>query len=503
MRQAVARLRILSLFTIGVLLAGWMTPLLVSGKLLEELSDVYQWSAPVLMLACSVLMLLAIASQRVNPPTIVILGLVYQVVVSYAIVLSEYWNTFSGLAAADIFPDRIGRSSTAVWMIFFTVLVPTQPRRALVALTTSATAVPVMYLLLVRVNDPPALDPGVFFLAMVMPYIFVIGAAYVASRIIYRLGQDVRHAQEMGSYRLEKRLGRGGMGEVWKATHRMLARPAAIKLIRSDAVGSDPTAIEAATQRFEREAQATALLRSQHTVELYDFGTAEDGTLYYVMELLDGIDLDRLIRDVGPMEPSRVVYLLEQACSSLGEAHQRGLIHRDIKPANLYVCRQGLEHDVLKVLDFGLVRRRTRIEGAPAVTMSQMGAVVGTPSFMAPEMALGSDDVDGRADLYALGCVAFWMLTGRTVFEGDSMGAMLMAHVKRDPDPPSQHAPYAISNALDRVVLRCLAKDPADRFATAQDLATALNEVGGPPWTSERAAGWWVEHQQVVSPTPS
>ena len=204
------------------------------------------------------------------------------------------------------------------------------------------------------------------------------------------MGREVVRARELGSYRLEERLGQGGMGEVWRARHRMLARPAAIKLIRRDALASDPASAEVAATRFEREAQVIASLQSPHTVELYDFGRTEDGALYYVMELLDGVDLDAFVRRFGPLPAERVVYLLCQACSSLAELHRRGLVHRDIKPANIYLCRRGIEHDVVKVLDFGLVKQLAPAELAKSRALTRTDAVAGTPDYMAPEMAMGN-----------------------------------------------------------------------------------------------------------------
>jgi len=246
-------------------------------------------------------------------------------------------------------------------------------------------------------------------------------------------------------------------------------------------------------RRFEREAQDTATLGSTHTIDVYDFGIAEDGNFYYVMELLKGLSLERFVKDFGPMEPARVVYLLRQVCHSLNEAHGRGLIHRDIKPANIFVCRLGPDDDFVKVLDFGLVKHFEA--PVPGTMLTVEGLTAGTPAYMAPEIAMGSPGVDGRADLYSLGCVAYYLLTGQPVFSGDTAVATVLAHVKDEPIPPSARSEFQVPFALDRLILDCLAKDPASRPATAavlgQRLAAAVpDEI----WTPEAAHAWWELH---------
>jgi len=334
---------------------------------------------------------------------------------------------------------------------------------------------------------------------IISPALAVI-VAYVASRIIYGLNVDVAKARQMGSYLLEALIGRGGMGEVWRARHRMLARPAAIKLIRPDTLGSDSTATQTMLQRFEREAQATASLRSPHTVEIYDFGRSKDGTFFYVMELLDGIDLDTIVKEHGPLPPERVVHILRQVCHSLDEAHESGLTHRDVKPANLFICRYGRDVDFVKVLDFGLVKKHsssTTEEG----DLTQIGAAVGTPSFMAPEMAWEGGPIDARADIYALGCVAYWLLTGHLVFESPSAMAAIVQHARDIPEPPSTRTDSEIPPALERIVMDCLEKEVARRPQTAKELSRSLENVYVPqPWTHERAAVWWEQHLQNCSP---
>jgi serine/threonine-protein kinase len=295
----------------------------------------------------------------------------------------------------------------------------------------------------------------------------------------------------MGSYRLGELLGRGGMGEVYKATHRMLARPAAIKLIRPEMLG-EPGAESAkvAVARFRREAEAAASLRSPHTVELYDFGVAEDQTLYFVMELLDGMDLETLVREKGPVSAARAIYILRQVCESLEEAHVRGLVHRDIKPANIHVGRVGLHHDFVKVLDFGLVKSLAGPSGEGSLE-TNVGMTPGTPAYIAPEMALG-ERFDGRADLYALGCVAYYMLTGNLVFEASAPIQMIARHLHDAPVPPSRRSELPVPAALDELVLACLAKKPEDRPPSAAALARSLAAIDGAGrWDEELAMGWW------------
>ena len=305
----------------------------------------------------------------------------------------------------------------------------------------------------------------------------------------------------MGSYKLVELLGRGGMGEVWRAEHRLLARSAAIKLIRPEVLGaSDETAVRTLLRRFEREAQATAGLSSPHTIHLFDFGVTSDGTFYYVMELLDGFDLNELVERFGPVPPERVVHFLTQVCASLGEAHEAGLVHRDIKPANMYACRHGREVDFVKVLDFGLVKHGGALEeGSDKLSAENLGAG-GTPAFMSPEQAVGDEQVDGRADLYAVGCVAYWLLTGTTVFKGRTPVETMMMHVQKRPDPPSSRVRSAIPRELEVIVLACLEKDPDARPQTADMLAERLATVRlAREWTPTRAREWWDTHRPASS----
>jgi serine/threonine-protein kinase len=243
-------------------------------------------------------------------------------------------------------------------------------------------------------------------------------------------------------------------------------------------------------RRFEREAQTIASLRSPHTVDLFDFGVAEDGSFYYVMELLEGLDADTLVRRFGPVPANRAIHVLRQVCHSLSEAEARGLVHRDIKPANVFLCRYGEDHDFVKVLDFGLVKSLPdpRASG-PQLTGEH--AVQGTPSFMAPEQAMGQTDLDSRADVYSTGCVAYWLLTGQTVFQAENAMELLVHHVHTLPVAPSTRTESHIPPALDELILSCLEKDPDARPSSAKELARRLEALDIEPWTEEDAREWW------------
>jgi serine/threonine-protein kinase len=332
---------------------------------------------------------------------------------------------------------------------------------------------------------------------------FMAFLAIIPAKIMYRIGRAMTRARRMGSYELVSRVGRGGMGEVWRAAHRMLRRPAAIKLIRPETLGAATS--DKANQllrRFEREVQATAGLHSAHTIEVYDFGITEEGTFFYVMELLNGHDLETFVEEFGPMPPERVVHVLRQVCDSIEDAHRSGLIHRDIKPANVFLCRYGHEVDFVKVLDFGLVKSSgSLVENETKLTAE--GAVAGTPSFMAPELAVGDGGFDVRIDIYAIGCLAYWLLTGDLVFEADSGMKMVLKHVQEDPVPPSQRSELAIPEALDELVLACLAKDPDRRPQTARALAEQLDRVAlEQAWTEDRAEHWWQLHSPPRAEAP-
>lgn len=284
------------------------------------------------------------------------------------------------------------------------------------------------------------------------------------------------------------------MGEVWRAKHRLLARPAAVKLIRHNAQAG--AAHEQLVRRFQREAQVTATLRSPHTVQLYDFGVNDTGNFYYVMELLEGLDLHSMVKRFGPQPSERVVMLLRQVCRSLAEAHEQGLVHRDIKPANLFVTCLGHEYDYLKVLDFGIVKDQPA--GNESMLLSQLGLLQGTPAFMAPELVFSDRPIDGRADLYSLACSAYWAVTGQLLFEASTPAQMLLHHAQTPPVPPSQVSELPIPEQFETILMTCLEKDPGRRPSALELDAQLAGVPTKEPWTQERARAWWRTHAPEV-----
>jgi serine/threonine-protein kinase len=284
------------------------------------------------------------------------------------------------------------------------------------------------------------------------------------------------------------------MGTVYLAEHQLLKRPCAIKLIQTRRAG-DPKVLA----RFEREVRTTARLSHPNTVEIYDYGRTDDGTFYYVMEYLRGLSLADLVDRHGPLPPGRVIYLLRQACGALSEAHAAGLVHRDIKPANIFACRRGGLHDFAKLLDFGLVKTQDAV-GSDAPELSREGVVTGSPLYMSPEQASGERNPDRRADIYALGAVAYHLLTGRPPFEGRTAMQVMIAHARDPASPPSTIRPDLPAD-LDAVVLRCLAKCPDDRFDTADELGQALAACAdATSWDAEAARRWWTEVEMAARP---
>ncbi len=494
--QSAGRLRVLALlYAFVFFMAGIFPALLFPSDRARFLGSFWQWGPSVIGIVVALLVAAVIRSTRLPLPTAMHIGLAFEVASSYAIAAAEFADPMS----LEMHRGMLGLSWVAVWTVLFTVVVPTSPRRALLAALASVSSVPVIIGLMIASGATSLrLDPGQFFFGLVFPYLLVVAMAHVGARVVYHLSIEVKRARELGSYRLEEKLGEGGMGEVWRARHRMLARPAAIKLIRpSFATDGRGGVSEEAVRRFEREAQVIARLRSPHTVELFDFGIAADGAFYSVMELLDGLDADSLVRRFGPTPPERAIYLLRQVCHSLSEAQSCGLIHRDIKPANIFLCRYGEEYDFVKVLDFGIVRAvRDSADTSPVQT--QENAIHGTPAFIAPEQAMGAD-VDWRADIYATGCVAYWLLTGQFVFTSETAIGLLLQHAQTSPTPPSARTDLPIPKALDDLVLSCLAKDPANRPQSARELSLRLAEVeGASVWTQDRAREWWATHQLTL-----
>ncbi|MFV0442455.1 MAG: serine/threonine-protein kinase [Planctomycetaceae bacterium] len=398
------------------------------------------------------------------------------------------WNwtmLTEGAARGYVFPIVHGW----VLLIFvYALFIPNQWQRAAIVIGAMAAA-PVLVelaLLLTSTEFAQVLETNQHFRTVIietgMVMLLTAVTAVTGVHTIGRLRRDAFVARQIGQYHLKKLLGTGGMGEVHLAEHRLLKRPCAIKLIREDKAG-DPRVLA----RFEREVQETARLTHWNSIEIFDYGHTEDGTFYYVMEYLPGMNLDQMVEMFGPLPPQRVIHLLRQVCEALAEAHENGMIHRDIKPANIFAAKRGGIYDVAKLLDFGLVKSATSPE---SVELTQEGMVAGSPLFMSPEQAIG-DDVDERSDIYSLGLVAYFLLTGQPPFNDDKAIKVLMAHAHETPSPPSSLR-EDIPPDLEEVVLRCLEKDRELRYQDANTLAEALQSCDASDnWSREQARGWW------------
>jgi serine/threonine-protein kinase len=367
-------------------------------------------------------------------------------------------------------------------ILAYGVLIPNSRRRSLVVVAALA-AVPLGTVPAAALANPllwaehvaPLLIQCVFVLSF--PSAIAVFAAARASTLQWRAFEAERQAARLGQYSLRRKLGEGGMGEVWLAEHGLLRRPCAVKFIRPD-LAADP----ATAARFAREVQAVTGLSHVNTVRVYDYGRADDGSFYLVMEYLDGPTLEELVRTLGPLPPARAVHLLRQVCGALAEAHAAGLVHRDLKPGNVIVATLGGQADVAKLLDFGLVQDLSAVADG---RLTRTGTVLGTPAYMSPEQAAGESTVDARGDVYALGAVAFFALAGRPPFQGRTVGQVLAAHRSESPPSLADLRPEVPAD-LAAVVDRCLAKNPADRFRSAADLDQALRECS---CASDRLAG--------------
>lgn len=467
---------IVSILSIAFLARSLQPEVIESHKLL-----VVRWA----MGASLLLSVGLIAVERfgvLKPLALLRAGLVYEVLI--AACLSIFENAIAWNANEFV----RGTSSITVWLIAFALLVPAAPHSAAIFNLLAAATGPLGHLAMTGIYDlPPA--PRERLLIYYMPCFFTAGVAILINLRILRLEWVASRARERGSYELLTLLSRGGMGEVWRARHRLLKRDAAVKVIRPDVLVAQPgRQAEMLRKRFEQEAQAIAALKSPHTVAVYDFGPTEEGGFYYAMELLEGFDLDKLVRRFGPLPAGRVVHILRQACASLEEAHSNSMIHRDIKPTNLFLCRQGTTYDFCKVLDFGLVKRCI---GQEATMLSAAGNATGTPAFMAPEVTT-STTADGRVDIYGLGCVAYWLLTGCLVFDEPSPTATVIAHIQKAPIPPSIRTEIELPVGLERIVMSCLEKDPARRPESAAALSRMLaGSEGVRAWRHEDAEAWW------------
>jgi len=421
--------------------------------------------------------------KQLRPQHVHDLGYVYLIVLALLLGLLRHAGAWP---AAELVRQV---SPVALPVLAFGALIPASPRTSVATLFGAAAMDPLAFVMLRSGGATPALEELVLLFASPL---LAATVAYQISRVAHRLSEGIAKAREIGSYRLVERLGVGGMAEVWRAEHRMLARPAAVKLIRPKIlIDHGPHEAERLLRLFLREARTTAALESPHTIQLYDFGTTREGAFYYVMELLKGVDLKTLVDRFGAQTPERTAFLLRQVCQSLAEAHERDFVHRDVKPANIFTCELGGDTDFVKVLDFGLVLDRH----PTAEELEDERRFVGTPAIMAPEMVRFHAPVDRRADLYAVGCVGYWLLTGKRVFEAETRHDMLVMHAHQRPVLPSTRVGRKLHAELEAVIMGCLEKNPDKRPQTARELREQLDGLTFEhTWTEERSRLWWKRH---------
>ena len=397
----------------------------------------------------------------------------------YRFGLHHPWGYFAGVLA--VFHATLARA----------IIVPSTPRRTLLITASSFAGLVVAQYFLLIATTPETAERWLGLLAPIALSSTGTALATVGSTVVYGLQEKVIEARQLGQYTLAERIGSGGMGEVYRAHHALLRRPTAIKLLAGNVS-------ETQLRRFEREVQLTAMLTHPNTVSIYDFGHTPDGKFYYAMELLDGITLQELIDRHGAQPPGRVVHILLQTCAALREAHGAGLIHRDIKPANIMLCRHGGLPDVVKVLDFGLVKQ---LSGDGDAALSKTNVLVGTPLYMSPEAIAAPDRMDGRGDLYSLGAVGYFLLTGTTVFSAATVVEICSLHLHSKPEPLARRTRQAIPAGLEQALLDCLAKDPAARPGSARELAERLRATeAGAAWNESDAEAWWA---QIARERPS
>jgi tRNA A-37 threonylcarbamoyl transferase component Bud32 len=403
------------------------------------------------------------------------------------VVLTYY--KLQGYATLDEGHAHVANTSAAwvLLMFCYAIFVPNSWRRAAIVIGLMAVA-PLLVMGLVYFQHEPfaALlrtdDFDGFPVEQALMMALAAMVAIVGVHTINTLRHEAFVAKQLGQYRLKRLLGSGGMGDVYLAEHQMMKRPCAVKVIRPEKAG-DPQVLA----RFEREVRATAKLSHWNSIDIYDYGRTPDGTFYYVMEFLPGHNIGELVRGHGPLPASRILYLMRQVCDALAEAHSHGLVHRDIKPANIYCAYRGGVFDVAKLLDFGLAKPLTDANDSG---LTQEGSITGSPLFMSPEQA-GSEEVDGRSDVYSLGAVMYYMATGKAPFEYASPLKVMIAHASEDPEPP-RYLNGDIPAELEEVILRSLEKRPADRYQTVAELREALDRVPvESEWTARMAADWW------------
>jgi len=441
-------------------------------------------------------MLLGIAAVSATISRLVLPGLMPQYLGSVVSPNDAAYGRFVGVVQGSVFLEFV--IGLSLWVFVRAALVPSRPVRTLVL--TALAAVPLAAVTVVRTlpfEPEPSLrsvtpDDVVVtnVIATAIWWTFITGVCTIVSAVIFGLRREVREARRLGQYTLEAKLGEGGMGAVYRASHAMMRRPTAIKLVRPDQAGETNLA------RFEREVQLTARLTHPNTVTIFDYGRTPDGVFYYAMELLDGATLEDIVRVDGPQPPGRVVKVLAELAGALEEAHGIELIHRDIKPSNVILCTQGGKPDVAKLLDFGLVKE---LGDKGQIELTKESLLTGTPQYMCPEALTSPDAVDARSDLYAIGAVGYFVLTGQHVFVGTTIVEVCGHHLHSEPVAPSKRLDRPVPEDLEDLLLSCLEKDPAERPQSAADLCQRLEACQSMgEWTETHARRWWNRHGESL-----
>ncbi len=389
-------------------------------------------------------------------------------------------------------PELVIMQAITYILVGRAALIPSTPLRTfLISLKVALPLVPMTYIVhSLKGESTAVVSPGFATVLIAFWCSVAIAATTVLSQVIYGLQQRVREAMKLGQYTLEEKIGEGGMGAVYKASHAMLRRPTAVKLLPADKAGATTIA------RFEREVQLTSRLTHPNTVAIFDFGRTPDNIFYYAMEYLEGLTLEELVGHGGPVAPGRGIHILEQVAGALAEAHEKGIVHRDVKPANIILCERGGQPDVAKVVDFGLVKEL----GAQESTMlSNVNTITGTPLYLSPEAIKAADTVGPKSDLYALGAVGYFLLTGVHAFDAPTLVEVCSHHLHTRPTPPAERLGRAVPADLEAIVYACLEKDPARRPASAESVHDALLACADAgQWTTPRARQWWREHEEMV-----